>query len=132
MIKKFCLVTVLLLLYGCVESVAILGPVTTGAGSGRIAQSAISSSLSFGIKKQTGKSPSEHALAYVKKHNSEIEKEECTKSLNLNQSGTCTSIKKNTSQTKKTIVEVKKNIFKRSKIEDLAKNSDLLKKRLKN
>ena len=50
MIKNLSFIIALILLNGCVESVALLGPVTTGAGSQKIAQSAISSSLSYGIK----------------------------------------------------------------------------------
>ena len=65
------------LLTGCIESMALLGPAASGAGSGKIAQSAVSSAISFGVKKQTGKTPSGHALAYVKKHNPENKKEKC-------------------------------------------------------
>jgi uncharacterized lipoprotein YajG len=65
------------LLTGCAESLALLGPTTTAVGSGNVAQSAFTSAVSFGIKKQTGKSPSEHAVAYVKKHNPENKKDKC-------------------------------------------------------
>ena len=65
------------LLTGCIESMALLGPAASGAGSGKIAQSAVSSAISFGVKKQTGKTPSGHALAYVKKNNPENKKEKC-------------------------------------------------------
>ena len=75
--KIYSLLFVLTLLTGCVESMALLGPVTSGAGSQKIAQSAVSSAVSFGVKKQTGKSPGEHALAYVKKYNPESKKEKC-------------------------------------------------------
>ena len=51
------LVFTLVFLSGCVESMALLGPMS---GSGNMAQSALSSSISYGVKKQTGKSPSEH------------------------------------------------------------------------
>ena len=56
--KIFSFLAMAFLLSGCVESMALLGPATTGAGSGKIAQSAMSSALSFGVKQQTGKSPS--------------------------------------------------------------------------
>ena len=49
------LMLTLVFLTGCVESVALLGPMS---GSGNMAQSALSSSVSYGVKKQTGKSPS--------------------------------------------------------------------------
>ena len=48
------LMLTLVFLSGCVESVALLGPMS---GSGNMAQSALSSSVSYGVKKQTGKSP---------------------------------------------------------------------------
>ena len=43
------------MLNGCVESMAFLGSATTGASSGKIIQSATSSAVSYGVKKQTGK-----------------------------------------------------------------------------
>ena len=53
------------LLTGCAESLALLGPTSTAVTGGNIAQSAFSSAVSYGIKKQTGKSPMEHAIAYA-------------------------------------------------------------------
>ena len=67
--KIFSLLAMSVLLSGCVESMALIGPATTGAGSGKIAQSAMSSVLSYGVKKQTGKSPMEHAIDYAEKIN---------------------------------------------------------------
>ena len=65
--KTLSLIVALFLLNGCAETFALLGPATSlSAGSGKIAQSAISSTVSYGVKKQTGKSPSEHAFAYEK------------------------------------------------------------------
>ena len=52
--KTLSLLFVLTLLTGCVESMALLGPVTSGAGTGKIAQSAFSSAVSYGVKKQIG------------------------------------------------------------------------------
>ena len=124
--KIFSLIAMSVLLSGCVESMALLGPATTGAGSGKIAQSAVSSALSLGVKQQTGKSPSEHALAYVKKHNPENKSEKCVKFLEKTNSKTCAALNKNIDKTKKKLVEVKKSIFSRSKIEDLAKQSGII------
>ena len=56
------LLTILLFLNGCAESVALLG---TSASNGRIIQSSISSSISYGVKKQTGKSPLELSLIHI-------------------------------------------------------------------
>ena len=57
----------LTLLTGCAESLALLGPTSTAVTGGNIAQSAFSSAVNYGIKKQTGKGPLEHAKDYVKK-----------------------------------------------------------------
>ena len=59
------------LLAGCVESLALLGPIT-GVASGKALQSSVQSSVSYAIKKQTGKSPFEHALAASKKTDEKI------------------------------------------------------------
>ena len=66
--KIFGLLTALLLLNGCAESVALLG---TSTSNGKIVQSSLSSSISYGVKKQTGISISKHALAFAEKHNPE-------------------------------------------------------------
>ena len=69
--KIFTLLASTLLLIGCVQSIALIGP-ASGVVSGDLAQSAIRSGLSYGIKKQTGKSPFEHALAHTKKADEKI------------------------------------------------------------
>ena len=126
--KTLSLLFVLTLLTGCVESMALLGPVTSGAGTGKIAQSAFSSAVSYGVKKQTGKTPSGHALAYVKKHNPESKKEKCIEFINATNSEACAAFNKNLHLTKKKIAKVKKSIFDKSKIEDLAKKSGLVRR----
>ena len=68
------LLTVLLFLNGCAESVALIG---TSSSSGKILQSSISSSISYGVKKQTGKTPLEHAIAYAEEKNPQKKKEPC-------------------------------------------------------
>ena len=113
-------------LSGCVETFALLGPVTTSAGSGKLAQSAASSAFSYSVKKQTGMTPSGHALAYVKKYNPESKKEKCIKFVEATNSETCAAINKNIIKAKKNIVDVKNKIFYNSKIEDLAKKSGLI------
>jgi len=96
------------------------------AQGGNIAQSAISSAVSYGVKTQTGMTPSEHAIAYVKKHNPENKKEKCLEFIDLSNSEACAAVKENISKTKKKIVKVKKSIFDKSKIEDLAKKSGIV------
>ena len=63
--KIFSLLAMSVLFSGCVESMALIGPATTGAGSGKITQSAASSVLSYGVKKQTGKTPLELSLIHI-------------------------------------------------------------------
>ena len=126
--KIFSLLIVVTLLTGCVESMALLGPVTTGAGTGKIAQSAVSSAVSYGVKKQTGKSPGGHALAYIKKHNPENIKEKCVGFIDATNSEACAAFNKNLKVTKEKIVKVKNSIFDKSRIEDLAKKSGLIRR----
>ena len=119
------LMFILVFLSGCVESVALIGPMS---GSGNIAQSALSSSISYGVKKQTGKSPMEHAIAYAEKHNPEKKKSKCVSFIEGTNSEICEAVKKNILETKEYFAN-KQKIIKRSKIEDLAKKSDIYKRR---
>ena len=119
------LMFILVFLTGCVESVALIGPVS---GSGNIAQSALSSSISYGVKKQTGKSPMEHAIAYAEKHNPEKKKSKCVSFIEKTNSEICEAVKKNIVETKEYFAN-KQKIIKRSLIEDLAKKSDIYKRR---
>ncbi|MDC0525285.1 hypothetical protein OAN82_03975 [Pelagibacteraceae bacterium] len=126
MLKKFSLLVILTLLNGCVESMALLGPAASGAGSGKIIQSATSSVVSLSIKTKTGKSPSQHALAYIEKHNPEKKKDKCLEFIESTNTEACAAIKKNINSTKKKLADVKNSIFSKSKIEDLAKKSGLI------
>ena len=76
--KIFILPTLILLLNGCAESIALLG---TGASNGRIVQSSLNSAISYNIKKQTGKTPLEHAVAYAEKKNPEKKQDTCISSI---------------------------------------------------
>ena len=69
--KILTLLASLFLLAGCAESLALLGPIT-GVASGKALQSSVQSGVSYVIKKQTGKSPFEHALAASKKTDEKI------------------------------------------------------------
>ena len=111
--KIFGLLTTFLLLSNCVESMALLAPVSTATGSGNLAHSAVSSALSLGVKQQTGKSPTEHAIAYVKSNNPSNKKEKCLYFIESTNSEACAAINKN-------IIEIKDKIIKKSKIENLA------------
>jgi hypothetical protein len=122
------LLITLLTLNGCANTFAFLGPASTSITGGNIAQSAFSSAVSYGVKKQTGQSPSEHAIAYIKKHNPENKKDKCIEFIDATNTKTCAAVKKNISETAKKIDKIKKNIFNKSKIENLAKESDLFKR----
>ena len=81
--RKFCLLSILFLLNGCAESVAFLGSSVGGASSGKMFQSSLNSAISYGIKKQTGKTPLEHAIAFVEEKNPMRKKETCISSFEI-------------------------------------------------
>ena len=126
--KLIGLLITLLALNGCANSLAFLGPASTSVTGGNAAQSAFSSAVSYGVKKQTGKTPSQHASAYVQKHNPENKKEKCIEFIDATNTKTCAAVKENLSETRKKIVKIKNSILDKSKIENLAKQSDLIKR----
>ena len=93
----------LLFLTGCAESLALLGPTSTAVTGGNIAQSAFSSAVNYGVKKQTGKSPMEHAIAYAEEINPEKKKEPCLSFAEKTNSEICTIVKKQLELTKSKI-----------------------------
>ena len=103
--KTFYLLTLIFLLNGCVESVALLGSSVGGASSGKIVQSTLQSTISYGVKKQTGKTPLGHALAYAEKNNPERKKETCLSFIEKTRSEFCTIAKKKISLTNRAIKE---------------------------
>jgi hypothetical protein len=107
--KILSLLATLFLLNGCAETLVLLGPATSGAGSGKVTHSAFSSALSYGVKQQTGKSPSQHALTYVKKHNPERKKDTCISFIEKTNSEICEMLKKKMSSTRNKIINIKKN-----------------------
>ena len=112
--KTFYLLSVIFLLNGCVESVALLGSTAGGASSGKLIQSSINSVTSYGIKKHTGKTPLGHALAYAEKHNPDKKLETCISFIEKTRSEFCTIAKKQVSLShkiikKKITTTVKKN-----------------------
>ena len=146
--KGFFLLIFLFLLNGCAESVALLGSSVGGASSGKMLQSSLNSAISYGIKQQTGKTPLGHVLAYADEKNPEKKQETCISFIEKTRSEFCTILNKQISLTniaikEKTLTIVKKypknnitrdvtvlkEIVKSSKIEDLAKNSDIHKRR---
>ena len=108
--KIFGLLVALLLLNGCAESVALL---STGASNGRIVQSSLNSALSYSVKKQTGKTPLEHAIAYAEEKNPEKKKEPCLSFVEKTNSEICALLKKQLKLTKsKIFMKSKENSIK--------------------
>ena len=89
--KILVLLSMIFLLNGCAESLALLGP---GASNGRLVQSSLNSAISYGVKKQTGKTPLEHAISYAEEKNPERKKETCISSFEITKSEFCTIVKK--------------------------------------
>ena len=126
--KILLLLSTILLLNGCAESLALFGP---GASNGRLVQSSLNSAISYGVKKQTGKTPLEHAIAYAEEKNPERKKETCISSFEITRSEFCTIVKKqinlkSTAVIKKTADIVKK--YPKNKIKDISKIEKIAKK----
>ena len=92
--KILVLLTTLMLLSGCAESVALLGTSIGGASNGKILQSSVSSLISYGVKQETGKGPLEHVKAYAEKVNPQKKKEPCLSFLKKTNSELCLIVKK--------------------------------------
>ena len=113
--RLFVLLTSLLLLSGCAQSLALLGPASTSVTGGNLVQSAFSSSLSYGVKKQTGKSPMEHIISYAEEKNPDKKKEPCLSFVQKTNSEICAIVKKKLNLTKSKI----SNISREKSIKDL-------------
>ena len=133
--KTLLLLTTIFFLNGCAESIALLG---SGASNGRIVQSSLNSAISYGVKKQTGKTPLEHAIAYAEEKNPERKKETCISSLEITRSEFCTIVKKQVKLKSTEIIEKTAEIVKQypknkikeiSKIEKIAKKSIIYNRR---
>ena len=94
--KILILLSLMFLFNGCVESVALLG----GSSSGKLVQSSLNSAVSYGVKKQTGKTPLGHALSYAHEKNPERKKETCISFIEKTNSIVCAVINKNISEKK--------------------------------
>ena len=101
--RIFVLLTTMLLLNGCAESVALLGTSAGTASNGKILQSSFNSAISYGIKQKTGKGPIQHAIAYAEKINPEKEKEPCLSFIEKTNSEICAIVKKQLNITKSKI-----------------------------
>ncbi len=133
--KILVLLSTIFLLNGCAESLALLG---TSTSNGKMLQSSLNSAISYGVKKQTGKTPLEHAIAYAEEKNPERKKETCITSFEITRSEFCTIVKKQIKSKRTVIVEKttdfvkefpKNKIKKISKIEKIAKKSIIYNRR---
>ncbi len=104
--------TLLFFVTGCAESVALLGPASTAFGGGNVIQSSVSSAVTYGVKKQTGKSPFEHIVSYSEKQNPERKKEKCVSFLESTTSEVCAIAKKR-------LAELKNKVQKSYQIQNL-------------
>ena len=133
--KILLLSSTIFLLNGCAESLALLG---SGASNGRLVQSSLNSVISYGVKKQTGKTPLEHAIAYAEEKNPERKKETCICSFEITKSEFCTIVKKQIKLKSTAMIENTADIVKEypikkikivSKIEKIAKKSNIYNRR---
>ena len=109
--KNLCLLLLFTLLSGCFSSMAFLGPASTTAASGasgNIARGAFTSTVSYGIKKTTGKLPIEHAVTYAEEKNPKKKKEPCLSFVEKTNSEICAIVKKQLKITKSKILEKSK------------------------
>ena len=133
--KILILLSTIFLLNGCAETLALLG---TGTSNGKILQSSLNSAISYGVKKQTGKTPFEHAIAYAEEKNPERKKETCISSFEITRSEFCTIVKKQIKSKSTAVVEKtadfvkefpKNKIREISEIEKIAKKSIIYNRR---
>ena len=126
--KILLLLSTIFLLNGCAESLALLGP---GASNGRFVQSSLNSAISYGINKQTGKTPLEHVIAYAEEKNPKKKKETCISSFEITRSEFCTIAKKQIKSKSIAMIKKTKEIvkeFPKNKIEEVSKIEKIAKK----
>ena len=134
--KILLLSSTIFLLNGCAESLALLG---SGASNGRLVQSSLNSVISYGVKKQTGKTPLEHAITFAEEKNPEKKRETCISFIQITKSEFCTIAKKQISVANDSFVKKSKEIVQKfpkkrktkeiSLIENIAKKSVIYNRR---
>ena len=131
--KILLLLSTIFLLNGCAESFALL---STSASNGRLVQSSLNSAISYGVKKQTGKTPLQHAIAYAEEKNPDRKKETCNSFIDKTSSEFCTILKKQISNKNNSLLKGTKEIVKKfpntkeiSLIEKIAKKSTIYNRR---
>ena len=109
--KIFILLASMFLLNGCVESMALL----SGATNGKLVQSSVQQGLSYGIKKKTGKTPLQHALAYSEEKNPEKKKERCVSFIKATNSEACMIVNQKISYSQTVVKKNTKFVLKKTK-----------------
>ena len=109
--KIFILLASMFLLTGCIESMALL----SGATNGKLVQSSVQQGLSYGIKKQTGKTPLQHALAYSEEKNPEKKKERCVSFIKATNSEACMIVNQKISYSQTVVKKNTKFVLKKTK-----------------
>ena len=126
--KILLLISTIFLLNGCAESLALLG---TSTSNGRVVQTSLNSAISYGIKKQTGKTPLEHAIAFAEEKNPMRKKETCISSFEITRSEFCTIVKKQIKSKSTAIIEKTSDVVKeypKNKIKEISKIEKLARK----
>ena len=99
--KILILLSLMFLFNGCVEAIALLG----SSSSGKFVQSSLNQAVSYGVKKQTGKTPLGHALSYAHEKNPERKKETCISFIEKTNSEACMIVNKQIASTKAAVVK---------------------------
>ena len=105
-----------MLLSGCVETVVLIGPASSIIGGGNVVQSSLSSAANYGIKKTTGKSTMQHALAFAEEQNPNKKKDLCISFIKRTESEACYIAKKQIIDAKQAAVQKIKKVVTSSKI----------------
>ena len=120
-------ISLLFLLNSCAESLALLG---TSTSNGKIVQSSFNSAISYGVKKQTGKTPLEHALAYAEEKNPGKKRETCVSFIEKTRSEFCSVVNRKIALTSNVIrektLEVVKKYPKNIETIDLASKEETI------
>jgi|TARA_B110000211_G_scaffold145967_1_gene166478 hypothetical protein len=89
--KIFIILTSMFLLVSCIEPLTLIGG---GAANGKLTQSALQTTISYGVKKKTGRTPLGHAFSYAKKSKKPKKKNSCSSFLDKKALEVCLMVEK--------------------------------------
>ena len=110
--KLIVLLILLFLLPGCFETSLVMGPAIGGA-QGKLAQSSVSTALSYGVKYKTGKYPIQHILKQ--------KKEKAVKTVSLMEEKVLTTTNK---------IKIKLNLVKKPELRLVKANYKIIKAKI--